>query len=145
LGKLFRHSHPPSQGLSSGLFTSALCPLLQSLDIIPTIISLRDAFVMYLLICQPLNDDKPDVFGPAQFFMMIVQICLVYMARYNPKDKSTEQMLLHRIENSPGFRKFSSQYKCSLLVADPRKDQLEFDLPETLVDVDEMEAKVRRI
>lgn len=76
---------------------------------------------------------------------MLVMICNVYLQECRPKEQSVELMLLSRMESSPGFRKFAAMQKCSLLTADAKKDKLEFDLPEALVNVDEMELRVSRI
>ena len=55
LSELFKYRCANSNSHS---FSSFLDPLLHSLDLVPTIIPLKDAYVMHSLICQPLYDSN---------------------------------------------------------------------------------------
>lgn len=86
-------------------------------------------------------------FDAVSFLCLLAAISIIYRDGYCVKTTlSKDHALLQRIELSAGFRRvMAEKHKCSLAIANPVNDPLEYDLPEAMIEVEALQTHFRKV
>jgi len=134
---------------AQSIFADFLIPMLQRLELCPGILPIKDACVLYTRMTYPLFPDKktPMNFDSVSFLCLLSVVSIIYRDGYCVKNtQSKDHALLQRIELSAGFKTVMAEtHKCSLQIANPMNDLLEYDLPEAMIEVDALRTHFRKV